>query len=358
MNIPQSEMLRVHATSPESSAIERAATLLRAGELVAFPTETVYGLGADALQPQAVERIFHAKGRPFSDPLIVHIALQEDLKRLTSSVSPLAQKLIDAFWPGPLTLLFPASSSVPKQVTAGLPTVAVRMPRHAVALAVIRAVASPIAAPSANRFMHVSPTTAEHVHSDLAGRVPLILDAGPCTVGIESTILDLSTAIPKILRPGGVSVEALRTLVPEVQVPPQRHTTHPEQSPVSLVQQAPGQLPVHYAPSVPSILFEGTKEAMYTAMLAAIRRSREQGERVGVLIADEDSEVFQDSGALLYTLGNSAIPEELAAHLFAGLRFLEASGVQVILCRSFSEQGLGLALQDRLLKATGGNVQR
>src|SRR5205085_10451426 len=180
------EVIEIDPLAPEAAKIERAAGLLRSGELVVFPTETVYGLGANALQPQAVARIFAAKGRPLSDPLIVHIADESDLSALTTSISATVQRLIAAFWPGPLTLILPRSSKVPGIVSAGLDTVAVRMPRHPVALALIRATGSPIAAPSANRFMHVSPTTAQHALADLNGRVPLILDGGPCTVGVES----------------------------------------------------------------------------------------------------------------------------------------------------------------------------
>ncbi len=213
------EVLPVNTLDSDSAAIEQAATLLRNGELVVFPTETVYGLGADALQPAAVEQIFAAKERPFSDPLIVHIASLETLETLVADIPLQALQLAQAFWPGPLTLLLPANARVPKMITAGLDTVAVRMPRHPIALALIKAVGSPIAAPSANRFMHVSPTTAQHALTDLGGRVPLILDGGPCEVGVESTILDLCAEVPTILRPGGISLEALRTILPQVQPP-------------------------------------------------------------------------------------------------------------------------------------------
>src|SRR3989442_1724356 len=231
----QTTVLAIDSVHPDPSSIERAAALLRAGEVVVFPTETVYGLGADALQTSAVERIFAAKGRPFSDPLIVHIAGEAALEQLTSSIPMQARQLAEAFWPGPLTLILPRSPLVPKLVTAGLETVAIRMPRHPAALALIRAVGSPIAAPSANRFMHVSPTTAQHALADLDGRVPFILDAGPCEVGVESTVLDLCSRVPTILRPGGVSLEALHTVLPEVQ-PPQRKSLREDAA-----QASPGQ---------------------------------------------------------------------------------------------------------------------
>ena len=187
----ETEVIRVSATRPEPSIIERAVDVLRAGNVVVFPTETVYGLGADVFQPAALERIFLAKGRPHNDPLIAHIADEASLELLTSALPEQAKRLASAFWPGPLTLVLPRGPRVPYLMTAGLETVAVRMPRHPVALALIRALGSPIAAPSANRFMHVSPTTAQHLLADLRGRVPLILDGGPCEVGVESTVLDL-----------------------------------------------------------------------------------------------------------------------------------------------------------------------
>jgi L-threonylcarbamoyladenylate synthase len=350
MRQKHTDIIRINPTYPEASLIEHAAALLRADELVVFPTETVYGLGANALQPDAVERIFAAKGRPFSDPLIVHIADQNTLETLVTHIPPQAIQLAQAYWPGPLTLILPASSQVPKLVTAGLSTVAVRMPRHPVALALIRAAGFPIAAPSANRFMHVSPTTAEHVLADLDGRVPLILDGGPCEVGVESTVLNLCSAVPTILRPGGVSLEALRAVLPEVQLPQQQSLRQ------DTAQASPGQLLVHYAPTVPTFLFEGSPKAMRTAMLAEVQRCRAQGETVGVLVADEDVASFQDSGAHIYTVGPAAAPQQVASRLFAGLRTLEEAGVQIILCRSFAQEGLGLAIRDRLLKAAGGKV--
>ena len=386
MQYKYTEVLKIDPIDPDPSSIERAAALLRAGEVVVFPTETVYGLGADALQTSAVEQIFAAKGRPFSDPLIVHIADEAALEQLTSSIPAQARQLAQAFWPGPMTLILPRSPLVPKLVTAGLETVAIRMPRHPVALALIRAVGSPIAAPSANRFMHVSPTTAQHVLADLDGRVPLILDAGPCEVGVESTVLDLCSIVPTILRPGGISLEALRTVLPEVQ-PPRRipvprtgfpiyrvsslaeHATlgrtslaPPQESSVGNArsetegQRSPGQLLTHYAPAVPLLLFDGAVEAMRAAMLTELQRRLEQGERVGVLIADEDVVAFHESGAVVQSLGDAATPEQVAGALFAGLRVMEAAGVQVILSRSFDERGLGLAKRDRLVKAAGGKV--
>jgi L-threonylcarbamoyladenylate synthase len=352
----RTEVLVVDPVYPDSSSIERAAALLRCGEVVVFPTETVYGLGADALETSAVERIFAAKGRPFSDPLIVHIADEAALEQLTMSIPPQAKQLAQAFWPGPLTLVLPRSPLVPRLVTAGLETVAIRMPRHPVALALIRALGSPIAAPSANRFMHISPTTAQHALADLNGQVPLILDSGPCEVGVESTVLNLCSAVPTILRPGGISLEALRTVVPDVQPPPRRARGIGHEDTQTEAQQSPGQLFTHYAPAVPLLLFDGPVAAIRAAMLVEVQKRIERGERVGVLVADEDVAAFRDSGALIQTLGDARAPRQVAAALFASLRALEEANVQVILSRSFDEQGLGLAIRDRLLKAAGGRV--
>ena len=352
------EVIRVNATQPEPPIIEYAAGLLRAGNVVVFPTETVYGLGADVFQPAALERIFIAKERPHSDPLIAHIAGEASLELLTTALSEQAKRLMGAFWPGPLTLILPRGPRVPHLVTAGLETVAVRMPRHPVALALIRALGSPIAAPSANRFMHVSPTTAQHVLADLAGRVPLILDGGPCEVGVESTVLDLCSEQPTILRPGGVSLEALRAVIPNAQPPRYRRAASATDAAESdaAAQHSPGQMLTHYAPAIPLLLFDGSVESMRAAMLAEARRRQAQGERVGVLVADEDVAAFQQSGVVVCSPGSAANSTQIASSLFSSLRALEDAQVQVILCRNFDDRGLGLAIRDRLLKAAGGRV--
>ncbi len=352
----RTEVMVINPGQPESALIERAAALLRNGEVVVFPTETVYGLGADALQPEAVERIFAAKGRPFYDPLIVHIAAMDTLYELTTTLPAQVEQLTRTFWPGPLTLILPRNPRVPALISAGMATVGVRMPNHPVALALIRAVGSAIAAPSANRYMHISPTTAQHALTDLAGRVPLILDAGPCVVGVESTVLDLCAEIPTILRPGGVSLEALRTVLPAVQLPPRNTSVHTALHASAEAQRAPGQMLTHYAPGIPLLLFDGSAEAMRSAMLREVQQRRAQEQEVGVLVADEDVVAFQASGARVFTLGNAAAPEQVAAALFNGLRTLEEVGVQVILCRNFDEHGLGLAIRDRLLRAASGNI--
>lgn len=228
------------------------------------------------------------------------------------------------------------------------------MPAHPVALALIHAAGTPIAAPSANRFMHVSPTTAQHALADLNGSVPLILDAGPSKVGVESTVLDLCSAIPTILRPGGISLEALRMIIPELQAPPHSTMGRNQAQQNTEAHTAPGQMLVHYSPTVPTFLFEGSIEEMHATMLAEVQRRQAQGERIGVLIANEDMATFQETGANIYSLGSTI--EQVATRLFAGLRTLEDANVQVILCRSFAQDDIGMAVRDRLLKAAGGKI--
>ncbi len=316
MDYIRTEIIEVNAKYPEQTVIERAAKLLHDGELVVFPTETVYGLGADAFQPAALERIFAAKGRPFSDPLIVHIADEHELELLTTTIPTVAKRLAHEFWPGPLTLILPRGPRVPLLVTAGLETVAIRMPRHPVALALISALG----------------------------------------IGVESTVLDLCSDEPRILRPGGISLEALRTILPDLQPPIQRIRVDEVEE--ILAKKAPGQLLTHYAPGVPLLLFDGTIEEMHTSMLAEIERRYARGEHVGILVAEEDIPTFQDSNALVYAPGSEDNLVQVAANLFAGLRSLEEAHVQVILCRNFGEQGLGLAIRDRLLKAAGGKFRK
>ncbi len=336
------QLLTIHPQHPEPAALAEAARALQNGGLVAFPTETVYGLGANALDPAAVARIFAAKGRPSHDPLIVHLASANDLPRVARDIPALAYRLAAAFWPGPLTLVLPRQPVVPNGVTSGLETVAVRVPNHPVALALIRAAGVPVAAPSANRFGHTSPTTAAHVLHDLQGRVDVVLDGGPTTLGVESTVLDLSTTPARILRPGGVTREQLEALLGPVDLLHER--IHEEKGLPS-----PGLLEKHYAPRAEMILFGG--EAAAASMQAHLADLLAAGRTVGVMAADEEAGAFERPGVRVFRLGSSAILEEIARSLYAGMRALDAEGVDVILCRDFGEGGLGLAIRDRLTKA-------
>lgn len=320
--------------------IARAAEVLRAGGLVAFPTETVYGLGANALDAGAVARIFAAKERPAADPLIVHLGGLDQLPRVARAVSPADRLLAETFWPGPLTLVLPKQPQVPALVTSGLDTVAVRVPDHPVALALLHAAGVPVAAPSANRFGHTSPTTAQHVWHDLHGRIDIILDGGPTPLGVESTVLDVSVSPARILRPGGVTMEMLQAVIGSVTVlarGPEEDQGLP----------SPGLLETHYAPRAELILCQGRDARR--ALAIELRAALMAGRRAGVLALDEDAANLMQAGAVVYALG--ADVSSVARNLYAGMRWLDAQGVDVILARDFGADGLGLAIRDRLTKA-------
>lgn len=340
----ETKVWKVDPLSPDPCAIVEAAKIIRQGGLVAFPTETVYGLGANALDELAVRKIFVAKERPAWDPLIVHISNLKMLEQLIDGIPEQFNKLASRFMPGPLTIVVKKKSVVPDIVTAGLPTVAVRMPNHPVALRLIEASGVPIAAPSANKFGRPSPTTAEHVLQDLAGRIEGVLDAGPTQVGVESTVLDLTRIPPVILRPGGISKEMLEEVLGEVKVA----TKLPEGVEPGLP--SPGMMPRHYAPSVPVILVEGTNEELSMA----VNRLKSQGykpEQIGVLAPD--SWLTDEGGVVIFRWGKWNNWDELAKNLFKGLRWLERRKVSVIVAPLPPPIGLGLAIRDRLIKAAG-----
>jgi L-threonylcarbamoyladenylate synthase len=317
-------IVKVDPHAPERRTIERAAEILRAGGLVAFPTETVYGLGALALNPHAVRKIFTAKDRPDWDPLIVHVHDLAMAHALMKRLLPQFELLVSRFWPGPLTLVVEKAPQVPDEVTARRATVALRMSWHPVAAALLEATVAPIAAPSANRFGRPSPTRAEHVAEDLGDRVDLILDAGPTPMGVESTVLDLTQSPPAILRPGGVSREQLEKVLGAVQL-----ATGVADEVARAGLAGPGMTLKHYAPRAQVELVENREE-----LLARADKLRHEGKRVGVL----------DTATTI---------ERLAQTVFAQLRDLDAQGVDLILCVLPPPQGLGLAVRDRLLRAAG-----
>jgi L-threonylcarbamoyladenylate synthase len=327
-------------------AINCAADILRCGGLVALPTETVYGLGANALDREAVERIFLAKQRPSWDPIIVHIAKSEMLKQLVIEVPEAASRLMRAFWPGPLTLLLPRKPAVPDAVTAGRPLVGVRMPSHPVALELIRRAGVPIAAPSANRFAHISPTTAAHVLSDLKGRIEAVLDAGPTPRGVESTVLEPSTNPMIIYRPGAVTAEQIRTVAGPVELfnEMENASAEPKEALPS-----PGVGMRHYAPRAHLALI-GAPQRQLGARLAEAARSR-PGEILGVMLPDGVPVPPGINPSHVFAWGRWDAPEELAQRLYAGLRSLDARGCSVILCPLPSAEGIGAAIRDRLQKA-------
>ncbi len=346
----ETRLLKVDPEAPDGDAIRQAAEIVRAGGLVAFPTETVYGLGANALDARAVQGIFTAKERPAHDPLIVHLAAVEELSSVAREIPEVVPLLAEHFWPGPLTLVLPKRAEVPPEVTASGETVAVRLPSHPVARALIEAAGVPIAAPSANRFGRLSPTRAEDVLADLEGRIDLILDGGPTSVGVESTVLSLITPVPAILRPGGVSREAL-----EAVLGPVAHRVSPVQPGVEVVV-SPGTLSQHYAPQARLILYQGPRDRMLSAMREEAQRLRGEGVRVGLFLAEEDMPFFSGLPFILRAAGPESDLEAIARYLFVTLRALDEAGVSVILARDFGGVGLGLAIRDRLTRAAGGHV--
>jgi L-threonylcarbamoyladenylate synthase len=334
-------------TAEAEDALERAAQILRGGGLVALPTETVYGLGANALDAAAVGRIFAAKQRPAWDPVIVHIADEAMLdgpSGLVERVPEAARKLMKAFWPGPLTLLLPRTSSVPDAVTAGRPLMGVRMPAHPVALELIRRAGVPIAAPSANLFSHTSPTTAAHVLADLYGRIDAVVDAGPTEHGVESTVLDPCQSPMVIYRPGAVTSLQIQQVAGAVEL--FRDAGVMEAKPRAALP-SPGVGLRHYAPRARLMLIEAELASLAARLEASMRRLA--GEPVGVMLP---AEVAAPAGAAaVYAWGHWSAPEEMARRLYAGLRTLDGEGCTVILCPLPPTEGIGAAIRDRLMKA-------
>lgn len=329
---------------PTYPQIVKAASLLKEGETIAFPTETVYGLGANALDGQAVAKIFKAKGRPTDNPLIVHIANQDQVTNLVQSIPSVALPLMEHFWPGPLTLIFAKKEAVfPDEVTAGLNTVAIRMPDHPVALALLKAAAVPVAAPSANRSGKPSPTTAQHVLEDLDGRIAGILDGGATGVGLESTVLDCTGAVPLILRPGGVTREQLEQVIGPVEI--DRGLQHESETP-----RAPGMKYTHYAPKAPYILVDGTPDYLQTF----VNEKKSRGLKVGVYTVDERLDAY-DADCVIAG-GSEQDLSTVAEKMYSVLRDFDQQGVDVIIGEVFVEKGIGAAIMNRLKKAAGGHI--
>ncbi len=325
--------------------IRRAARLVRSGEVVAFPTETVYGLGADATNSVAVAKVFALKERPSFDPLIVHIASMEMLPGVVGAVPEGAERLMEAFWPGPLTLVMFKNETIPDIVTAGLPTVAVRMPRSEVALELIREAGVPIAAPSANRFGRPSPTCAEHVMEDLGDKIPLILDGGTTQIGVESTVLDVTCSPPVILRPGGIDREVLERVLGKVLLAQENDGAV----------RSPGQMKQHYAPRARVLLFDGERRAEVTAAMKAQVERLKKDSRVGVMVPEEEASHF-GSDVLVISPGSYDELGVVASKLFETLRAFDREGVDCILALAPPKRGIGLAIFDRLFKAAGSQI--
>lgn len=343
------KVLRVDAAHPELEAMARAADIIRQGGIVAFPTETVYGLGANAMDAAAVARIFAAKGRPSDNPLIVHVADREQLAGVVGELPPIVERLMAKFWPGPLTLVLPKRPVIPEAVTCGLSTVGVRMPNHPVALALIRAAGVPLAAPSANKSGRPSPTAAEHVLEDLAGRIPLVLDGGETGLGLESTVLDMTVDPPVLLRPGGVTLEQICAVIGPVEVAPAVHGGEAGEAPRS-----PGMKYTHYAPKAQVLLVEGPVLHMQDKIRDLTREFQEEGKRVGIMCSAESRGVYQSEVVLEY--GTREDLAGVASDLFSTLRAFDRHKVDVILAEGVPATGIGLAIMNRLRRAAGGQV--
>jgi L-threonylcarbamoyladenylate synthase len=346
-------LLRISANNPDMEKIQEAADIIKKGGIVAFPTETVYGLGADALNPQAVTRVFEAKKRPFDNPPIVHVARQNDLYKLVEKVPRTAKVLMDRFWPGPLTLVLRRSQIIPEVTVAGLDTVAVRMPKNAIALALIERSECPIAAPSANLSGKPSPTNTKHVLDDLEGRIDAVLDGGPTQVGLESTVVDLSRSPPQVLRPGGIPYESLKPILRNLVL--SRSATADKPITARKVR-SPGMKHKHYAPNAQVIVVEGSLQPVIGKIRELIRLNVEDGKKVGVLATEETRRSY--AGAIVKSLGSRFDPEALAKNLFGVLREFDASEVDVIVAEGLPTDGLGLAIMNRLRRASGYKIIR
>ena len=340
----KTQLLKV---SEESIAL--GGRLIREGELVGFPTETVYGLGANALDADAVTRIFEAKGRPQDNPLITHVSCVEEIPALVRAIPDAARKLMDAFWPGPMTLILPKADCIPRAVSAGLDTVGIRLPSDVNARALIAAAGRPIAAPSANRSGRPSPTTAQHVLEDMDGRIPLILDGGPCQVGVESSVIDATGEVPVILRPGGITPEMVERVLGHVRV--DEHVMSPLKE--GDVARSPGMKYKHYAPKAKTVIFSGAPENVVAAICARYDEQTAKGERVAILGLDEHNY----GGRTFISLGSEKRPQEAAARLFAALRELDERGDTVALCEAVDTSGIGLAVMNRMGRAAAFDIE-
>lgn len=333
---------------PEEEVIEEAAQILRAGGLVAFPTETVYGLGGDALNPLSSRKIYAAKGRPSDNPLIVHIADMEYLPPIVREIPEKARILAERFWPGPLTMIFRKTERIPDETSGGLSTVAVRMPSDPVAAALIRASGGYVAAPSANTSGRPSTTRASHVTEDLMGRIDMILDGGDADIGLESTIVDCTEPVPVILRPGYISRGMLEEAVGEVRIDP---GILDENAGRNVRPKAPGMRYRHYAPKAPVTIVEGAPEDVVRTISRLTAEAARKGLKTGVLAAEETASRYRAD--LVCPLGSLSDEDAIAQHLFAALRDFDSEGCDVIFSEAFETPRIGAAIMNRLLKAAG-----
>lgn len=335
----------------DRDAMNAAGKIIRDGGLVAFPTETVYGLGADALNEQAAAKIYAAKGRPSDNPLIVHIAKIEDLYKIAENVPKKARILAEKFWPGPLTMIFPKKSCVPDGTTGGLETVAVRMPKDDVALALIEAGGGFIAAPSANTSGRPSPTRAEHVAEDMNGKIQMILDGGEVGIGVESTIVDMSGEIPMVLRPGYISDKMLREAIGEVVADPALFSVGADVKP-----KAPGMKYRHYAPKANMVIVEGEEAQVVAFINKKIREEQVKGRKIGVVASDESAMSYH--GGMVRSMGSRKDELSISRRLYSVLREFDELEIDEIYSEAFNTPDLGQAIMNRLIKAAGHQIIR
>lgn len=344
------QIIEIDSQNIDLQKMEEAGKLIAGGQLVAFPTETVYGLGGDALDPEAAKKIYAAKGRPSDNPLIVHIAEFEDMYRVGKNIPEKAKKLSDAFWPGPLTMIVEKSDAVPEATTGGMNTVAVRMPNHPVALELIRKSGCLIAAPSANTSGRPSPTEASHVAEDLDGKIAMIIDGGQVGIGIESTIIDLTEEIPMVLRPGYITPKMLsEVLGEEVIIDPGIIAADDTRKP-----KAPGMKYKHYAPKADMIIVDGPQEQVIAKINSLAKNKKAAGDKVAVIATDETRDSY-DADVIL-CMGSKLDEDAIARHLYKILRECDELSVNAIYSESFATPRIGQAIMNRMLKAAGHQV--
>ncbi|TWH45384.1 L-threonylcarbamoyladenylate synthase [Sporomusa sp. KB1] len=341
---------KIDPFNPDIAVLTEAAAMLRQGQLVAFPTETVYGLGANGLNVQAVKSIFQAKGRPSDNPLILHIDAVDKLYTLAASVPANVLALAERYWPGPLTVVVKRRPLVPDAVTGGLDTVAIRLPSSLVARELIRLAGVPVAAPSANTSGRPSPTTAQAVLADLDSKIAAVIDAGPCEIGVESTVVDCTTPVPTLLRPGGITYEMLVEVLGEVEI-------DSTLSGAQAIPKSPGMKYIHYAPLAPLFLVEAEPIAATALLKRELDQALATGKTVGVIVSAELADSLP-AEAIAYVYGPRDDTAAIAANLYTALRSFDNKPVDVIYAEGISDQGLGLAVMNRLRKAAGYRIIR
>ena len=345
----KTQVITMDHNDMDEKVLQEAGNIIREGGLVAFPTETVYGLGGDALNKESAKKIYAAKGRPSDNPLIVHISKLEDLNSIVKAVPETVLRLAEAFWPGPLTMILEKSDKVPKETTGGLDTVAVRMPSHPIALKFIEYAGGYVAAPSANISGRPSPTKAKYVIEDMTGRIDMILDGDGIDIGLESTIVDLTSEVPMILRPGYITREMLEKVLGEVAVDQTILDINCKEPP-----KAPGMRYRHYAPKGALTIVEGDSEKTIATINELTRKAHEKGEKVGIIGTEETKDLFR--GDSIKSVGSRSDEEAIARTLYTILREFDDEDVSVIYSESFAECSMGQAIMNRLLKAAGHQI--